>query len=439
MPVSQTTSKLCLQKQQSKFMPLNISQIRTQFPALSILDNGQSRIYLDNPAGTQVSKRVIDRMTQYLVKCNANDGGKFTTSVESDTLLSAAHQAVAALLNAPSPAEIVFGANMTTLTYNISRCLAHWFEPGDEILLTRMDHDANVCPWLQMASERDLKVKWLNFSPETYCYDMEALPELLSDRTKLVAVNCASNVLGTINDVKKITDLAHSVGALVYVDAVHYVPHAPTDVQAIGCDFLVCSAYKFCGPHQGVLWGKGELLEKLQAYNVRPVSQIVPTKFETGTQNHEGQVGTLGAIEHLLWIGKTMACEYHQQYSQYSESVKYIHAAMAAIQDYEQRLSWHLVSGLQAIPGVTVHGITEAGQMHQRVPTVCFTRKGFQPGEISASLAKKNIFVWDGDFYAIEVVKGLGVDESGGLVRVGAVHYSTLDEIDKLLEGVETL
>lgn len=420
-------------------MPLNHSEIRAQFPSLAVVDNKQPRIYLDNPGGTQVSNRVIERMTQYLINSNANDGGKFRTSVDSDALLAEAHQAMAALLNAPSAAEIVFGNNMTSLTFSISRSLAHLFQPGDEILLTRMDHEANISPWLQIASERGLNIKWLDFSLETYRYEMETLPELLSDRTKLVAVNYASNALGTINDVKTITAQAHSVGALVYIDAVHYLPHGCTDVQAIGCDFLACSPYKFCGPHQGVLWGKAELLEKIQGYNVRPAMNYLPTKFETGTQNHEGQVGSLAAVEHLLWIGKTMATEYREQFAQYNQSTQYIYSAMTAIKDYEEKLSWRLVSGLQGIKKIKVRGITQKEQMRDRVPTVCFTHQDYASEEIAALLAEKNIFVWSGDFYAIEIVKRLGLDKSGGLVRVGAAHYNTIEEIDIFLEALSNL
>lgn len=420
-------------------MPLNHSEIRAQFPSLSVVDNKQPRIYLDNPGGTQVSKRVIERMTQYLINCNANDGGKFRTSLDSDALLAEAHQAMAALLNAPSPSEIVFGNNMTSLTFSISRSLAHLFKPGDEILLTRMDHEANISPWLQIASEYDLNVKWLDFSMETYRYEMETLSQLVTNRTKLVAVNYASNALGTINDVKTISAKAHSVGALVYVDAVHYLPHGCTDVQDIGCDFLACSPYKFCGPHQGVLWGKAELLEQIQGYNVRPAMNYLPTKFETGTQNHEGQAGSLAAVEHLVWIGKTMAQEYHEQFAGYSESTKYIYSAMTAIKDYEEKLSYRLINGLQAIKGIKVHGITQTEQMHHRVPTVCFIHQDYDSEEIAALLAEKNIFVWSGDFYAIEIIKKLGLDKSSGLVRVGTAHYNTIEEIDIFLEALANL
>lgn len=420
-------------------MSLDLSAIRAEFPSLAVSDNNRPRIYLDNPGGTQVSRRVIERMTQYLTHSNANHGGWFATSKESDALLEEAHKAVAELFNAPSPQEIVFGANMTTLTFSISRSLAHWFKPGDEILLTHMDHDANVSPWLQMAAERELNVKWLDFSPSTYQYDLEALSELLSERTKLVAVNYASNAIGTINDVKTITQMAHAVGALVYVDAVHYVPHGSVDVQTLGCDFLACSPYKFFGPHQGALWGKAELLEKLPAYKVRPASSELPSKFETGTQNHEAQAGTLGAVEHFAWIGETMGQDYQSQYTHFSGRQRYIHAGLAAIKDYEQKLSWYLVKGLQAIEGVKIHGITEPMQMTNRVPTVSFTHQGYHPAEIAQALAAETIFVWDGHYYAIEVIKRLGLEESGGMVRVGAVHYNTTAEIDRMLDVLASM
>ncbi|UCF63477.1 MAG: aminotransferase class V-fold PLP-dependent enzyme, partial [bacterium] len=276
-------------------MPLNIEAIRNHFPALSIQDEGKFRIYLDNPGGTQVPEQVVRYMNQYLIETNANHEGHFITSRESDLVLEKAHQAMADFLNASSETEIIFGPNMTTLTFAISRSLAHWFKAGDEIVLTRMDHDANVMPWSLMAQDLGMTVKWLDFNRETYRYDLDDLQQVMSGRTRMIAVNYASNAIGTINDIRKICEIAHAYDAQVYVDAVQYVPHAPTDVQELGCDFLVCSAYKFFGPHQGILWGKLDLLEKLPAYKVRPANDKPPGKFETGTQCHEGQAGTLGA------------------------------------------------------------------------------------------------------------------------------------------------
>ena len=420
-------------------MPLNINEIRNHFPALSLRDSGKSRIYLDNPGGTQVPRQVVERMTHYLIETNANHDGHFKTSCESDLLLETAHQVMADFLNAASPAEIIFGQNMTTLTYAISRSLAHWFKKGDEIILTRMDHDANVMPWFQMARDTGMTVKWLEFNRDRYRYDMDTLPELMSNRTRLLAVNYASNAIGTINDIRKICQIAHAHNALVYVDAVQYVPHAPTDVQALDCDFLVCSAYKFFGPHQGILWGRQDLLERLPAYKVRPADDHPPGKFETGTQCHEGQAGTLGAMEYLSGIGQSMAKEYHQKYTGGSERTVYLHAAMEAIREYEKNLSLRLIEGLQLIKGIKVHGITEPSEMGERVPTVSFVKNGHRPAAMAKRLAEENIYVWDGDYYAVEVINHLGLSKKGGMLRVGAVHYNTEAEIDTLLNGLELM
>lgn len=417
-------------------MPLDIPMIRAQFPALSLQDDGRPRIYLDNPAGTQVPRQVIDRTSGYLINCNANHGGHFRTSVESDEILAEAHRAMADFLNAPSADEIIFGPNMTTLTFAISRSIGHWLKPGDQVILTRMDHDANVNPWRMLAADLGLDIKWLSFDRETYRYDLNELEGLLSNKVKLAAVCYASNAIGTINDVKTITEMAHAAGALVYVDAVQYVPHSPTDVQALGCDFLVCSVYKFFGGHQGVLWGKGELLEKLPAYKVRPADDHLPGKFETGTQSHEGQAGALGALEYLAWIGETMAQDYLPRFAHLEGRGKYLHAAMAAIKGYEKNLSARLIGGLQEIPGVKVYGITKMEQLDGRVPTVSFTHEKFSPQQISRRLAEENIFVWDGHYYAVEVIGHLGLGDKGGMVRVGAVHYNTVEEIDTLVQAI---
>ncbi len=420
-------------------MPLNINKTREQFPALSLEDNGIPRVYLDNPAGTQVPQQVLDRMSRYMIHSNANGGGDFRTSRESDAILDEAHQAMADFLNAPSANEIVFGPNMTTLTYAISRSLAHWFHPGDEIILSRMDHDANVYPWMQIAKDRELKIKWLSFDRETYRFNLGELKSLLGAKTCLVAVNYASNAIGTINDVTKICELARAAGALSYIDAVQYVPHGPTDIQAIGCDFLACSVYKFFGGHQGVLWGREALLKKLPAYRVRPVGDKLPGRFETGTQSHEGQAGTLGALEYLAWIGNTMALDFQHQFSHFEGRKKRLHSAMAAIKSYEKNLSAHLIDGLQAIPGVKIHGITDRKQLDDRVPTISFTMEGVAPQQISKRLAEENIFVWHGHYYAVEVIDFLGLKEKGGMLRVGAAHYNTKDEIDRLIEVVANL
>jgi len=414
----------------------DVAQVRAQFPALAQVDEGQPRVYFDNPGGTQVPNHVLDRTRDYLVRMNANGGGAFRTSIDSDALLDEAHAAMADLLNAASPDEIIYGQNMTTLTLAISRSLARWFEPRDEIILTRMDHDANVSPWLLIAEDLGLKIKWLPFNTETYRYDLGDLDALLTDRTRLIAVNYASNAIGTINDVRAITERVHAAGGLVYVDAVQYVPHAPTDVQALGCDFLACSAYKFFGPHQGILWGRRELLEKLKAYKVRPASNALPHKFETGTLSHEGMAGTLGAVEYLTWLGETMGGPFQDTFPHLSGRRRTLHTGMATLAAYERTLGARLVVGLEQLPGIKIHGITDPAHFDERVPTVAFTLEGRAPRAIAEHLAAHNIFVWDGHYYALEVVRHLGVTEQTGMVRVGLAHYNTAEEVDRLLAAL---
>ena len=420
-------------------MAINVKKIREQFPALSLTDEGKARIYLDNPGGTQVPRQVLDRMERYLVHTNANHGGPFRTSVESDHVLEEAHQGMADLLNAESADEIVFGPNMTTLTFAVSRSIGRLLSRGDVILLTRMDHDGNIGPWLHLAEDLGLKVRWMSFDLETYEYDLAEAADLLKDgAVKLAAINYASNCLGTINNVKAITELAHQSDAMVFVDAVQYVPHGPTDVQDLGCDFLVCSPYKFFGPHQGVLWGKSELLEKLEAYKVRPADDNAPGKFETGTQLHEGQAGTLGVLEYLQWIGETMGSEYQGYFPEFSGRCLSLHAAMLAVQEYEQTLSRRLIDGLRSLAGVVVRGISNQNDFSRRVPTVSFTVKNQNPEEIALKLAEENIFIWHGHNYALEAIRMMELEESGGVVRIGPVHYNTVEEIDCALEVLKT-
>ena len=420
-------------------MALNIKTIREQFPALALKDEGKARIYLDNPGGTQVPRQVLERMEHYLIHTNANHGGPFRTSVESDKVLEDAHQGMADLLNAKSADEIIFGANMTSLTFAVSRSIGRLLKRGDAILLTRMDHDGNVGPWLHLAEDLGLEVKWLNFDLKTYEYDLEEAEAIFKNNNiKLAAINYASNCLGTINNVKALTEMAHHLETLVFVDAVQYVPHGPTDVQDIGCDFLACSPYKFFGPHQGVLWGKAEILEKLEAYKVRPADNTAPGKFETGTQLHEGQAGTLGVLEYLEWLGETMCEEYYENFPEFSGRRKNLHAAMLAIQEYEQTLSSSLIEGLQNLTGVDVKGISADKDLARRVPTVSFTVKNQNPEEIARELASENIFVWHGHNYALEAIRLMGLEESGGVVRIGPVHYNTLEEIDRTIEVLKT-
>src|SRR5512135_145112 len=286
-------------------MPLDLLSIRSQFPALS-----RDCIYLDNPAGTQVARTVLDRIKDYLVLHNANHEGAFATSRESDALIEDTRRAAADFLNAAHPHEIIFGPNMTSLTFNLSRSLIRSFNPGDTIVVTWLDHDANVTPWVMAAEDRGCRVIRVDFHPEDGTLDMDAMQAAIEKKPRLVAVGYASNALGTINPVAKITQMAHDAGALVYIDAVQYAPHGPIDVQKLACDFLVCSSYKFFGPHMGVLYGKYDLLDKLTAYKVRPAPQDPPGKFETGTGNFEGMCGVLGALEYIEWVGKTFGAEF---------------------------------------------------------------------------------------------------------------------------------
>ena len=404
-------------------MPYDLDAVRAQFPALAITDDGTRRIYFDNPAGTQVPASVAEAMSRCLLETNANGGGYFRSSQQADAVVAGARQAMTDFLGASSPDEIVFGQNMTTITLHISRSLGRLFEPGDEIIVSRMDHDANVWPWVLLARDLGFDIKWLPFDTETFEFDLDVLDDLLTERTRLVCVGGASNLTGTINDVATICARARAAGALSFIDAVQSAPHVPTDVQEMGCDFLVCSPYKFFGPHQGVLFGREEILGQLEPYKVRPAPERYPGSFETGTQSHEGCAGITAAIDYLAWIGESMADATGRRNA--------LRAAMAMLFDYEKTLSAHLVGGLQSLDGVTVQGITEA--FDRRVPTVAFTHERMAPKDIAAALAQRNIFVWSGHNYAVEVARALGLLDSGGVVRVGPVHYNSTAEIDELL------
>jgi cysteine desulfurase family protein (TIGR01976 family) len=398
---------------------------------LAITDDGQRRIYFDNPAGTQVPASVAEAMADCLLTSNANQGGYFPTSSRADAIVASARVAMADFLNAPSPDEIIFGQNMTTITLHLSRSLGRLCRPGDEIIVSRMDHDANVWPWVLLARDLELEVKWLEFDATTFEFDLSALDGLLTDRTRLICVGGASNLTGTLNDVAAICEKARAAGALTYIDGVQSVPHVATDVQALGCDFLACSPYKFFGPHQGVVWGRREVLEQLEPYKVRPAPSSIPDSFETGTQSHEGFAGITAAIDYFAWIGRSMGGE--------TERPRALRAAMAMLFEYEKELASHLVSGLQEIDNVTVQGITSPDAMDRRVPTVSFTHGTVAPDAIAKSMAKENIFVWSGHNYAVEVAKTLGIYESGGVLRVGPVHYNSVDEIDEFLEVLERI
>jgi cysteine desulfurase family protein (TIGR01976 family) len=412
-------------------MPLDIPSLRAQFPALQ-----SDSIFFDNPGGTQVAQQVIDRMVDYLEASNANHGGAFATSKRSDAIIDEARLAMADLLNASRPEEIVFGPNMTSLTLALSRSLSHEIGSDDEIIVTRLDHDANISPWMQVSEATGATLRWLDFDVEDCTLRLDLYEELLSERTKLVALGYASNAVGTINPIKQMIAQAQDVGALTFIDAVQYAPHGPIDVQDLGCDFLAVSAYKFFGPHIGTLYGRYELLQNLAAYKVRPAPDAPPGKFETGTQNHEGIAGALGALEYLASIGEKLV---EPTDVKALDRREHLLRAMRAIQEHEISLSRHLLEALGSIPGLHIWGIADPGNLEQRVPTVSFTLEGWAPRKIAEGLAAARINAWDGNYYALAVTERLGLEASGGMLRIGLVHYNTSEEIERLQSALQAL
>jgi cysteine desulfurase family protein (TIGR01976 family) len=410
-------------------MTLDPSVIRNQFPSLN-----RPAVFFDNPGGTQIARQSFERVKRYLLECNANHEGAFATSLASDEILYEAHQAMADFYNAAGPEEIVFGNNMTTLTLHISRSISRDWRAGDEILVTRLDHDANVTPWILAAQDRGCKVAWVDFDVEDGTLKLDELQKALERKPPLLAVGYASNSLGTLNPVRKITQMAHEAGAQVYIDAVQYAPHGPIDVQELDCDFLVSSAYKFFGTHAGILYGKRQLLERLFAYKVRPATDDLPGKFETGTQNHEGIAGVLGAVEYFEWLGREFGGEQLEGLAEagYQGRRMQLKQALVAIRAYEFGLSRALLSVLQSIPGLTIYGLADPFRLDERVPTFSFRLKDLPPRLVAEKLAQEGIYAWDGNYYAINVTERLGVENKGGMLRVGAVHYNTLEEVEKL-------
>jgi cysteine desulfurase family protein (TIGR01976 family) len=410
-------------------MTLDLTFIRSQFPSLN-----RPAVFFDNPGGTQIAKQALERVNKYLLESNANHEGAFETSIASDEILDKAHQAMADFYNASSPEEIVFGNNMTTITLHLSRSISRDWHEGDEIVVTRLDHDANVSPWVLAAQDRGCKVTWVDFDVEDGTLKLDDLYKALERKPRLLAVGYASNSLGTINPVAKITQMAHDVGTTVYIDAVQYAPHGPIDVQKLDCDFLVTSAYKFFGTHAGILYGKRELLEQLFAYKVRPATDQIPGKFETGTQNHEGIAGVLGAIEYFEWVGKKYGSEQFEGLIEegYKDRRMDLKKALVAIRAYEFEISRALLNALQSIPGIRIFGLTDAFQLDKRVPTFSFRLKNLHPRTAAERLAEEGIYSWDGNYYAINVTERLGVENNGGMIRVGAVHYNTLEEVERL-------
>jgi cysteine desulfurase family protein (TIGR01976 family) len=402
-----------------------VNDLRTQFPALKKLVNESPAIYFDGPAGSQVPTSVAEAISDYLLSRNANHCGPFATSQESDELLDSAHAAVADLLGTDDPDCVAFGANMTSLTFALSRALSKTWKPGDEIIVSRLDHDANFTPWVLAAQDAGVTVRYIDVSPDDCTLDQNSFEEALSERTKLVALGYASNATGTLNPIAKMIEQAHEFGAKTFIDAVHYAPHGLIDVTELDADFLACSAYKFFGPHVGILWGKRQWLESLDAYKLRPAPNSLPGKWMTGTQNHEGILGVKAAIDYLADVGRRVGSSELSRRDALRE-------AFSAIEQYERELLKVLLDGLSNIAGIKVWGITDADRFDERVPTICFTHEKFTSQQIAERLGEKGIFVWPGNYYAQPFTEAVGLEPEGA-VRVGLLHYNTREEVERFL------
>ena len=409
---------------------LDVGWVRKQFPSLGQTVNGKPAIFFDAPGGTQVPQRVIDAISEYLSKWNANLGGAFLTSQRSELIVEQAHQAMADFFNC-SPDEVVFGANMTSLTFALSRAIGRELKSGDELLVTCLDHDGNVSPWVCL-EERGAKVRTADIKPVDCTLDVFDLQAKIRRTTRLVAVGWAANAVGTINDVREAIQLAHDVGAMTFIDAVHYAPHGLIDVKEMDTDFLACSSYKFFGPHQGILYGKREQLQRLRPYKLRVCSEKLPDRWETGTQNHECMAGVTAAIDYIAGVGRHHGSETHTR----REAIV---AAYEVFRQHERELAVQLIRGLLEIPGLTFYGITDPTRFDQRTPTVAIRLEGYTPREIATYLGERGIFTWDGNYYAINLAERLGVQQSGGMVRIGLAHYNTAEEVERLLAELRAL
>ncbi len=403
---------------------LDQKKIRAKFPALQQEINHQPVVFFDGPGGTQVPNSVIEEMSNYLRESNANAHGAFATSIRTDRLVNSARLAMSDFLGCDRH-EIVFGANMTTLTFSLSRAIARELKPGDEIVVTQLDHYANVSPWVALEAQ-GVVIRTIDINLEDCTLDLADLKRQISERTKLVAVGYAANAVGTINNVAEVVKIAHSVNALVFVDAVHYAPHGLIDVKALDCDFLVCSGYKFFGPHVGILYGKQKHLNRLHPYKVKPAPTGIPDCWETGTQNFEGLAGLVATIDYLADLGNRILPSAGNRRTA-------IVRAMIAIHNYEQELCKYLVTGLLQIPGLTLYGISDPQHFVWRTPTVGIRMRGQTPYDLAKALGDRGIFTWHGNFYALGLTERLGIESSGGLLRIGLVHYNTVDEINRLL------
>ncbi|HEY6373183.1 MAG TPA: cysteine desulfurase-like protein [Candidatus Sulfotelmatobacter sp.] len=426
---------------------LDLTYVRSQFPSLAQTVNGHPAAFLDGPGGTQVPQRVIDAISDYLRHNNANTGGAYSTSRSTDAMIAEARSAMADFLHCGAD-DVAFGPNMTTLTFAISRAIGRDLKPGDEIVVTRLDHDANVSPWLAMAEDRGVTVRWAEIHDEDCTLDMADLASKINSKTRLVAAGYASNAVGTINPVKEIVKLAHAAGALAYIDAVHYGPHGLIDVAALDCDFLVCSTYKFFGPHMGVLFGKREHLKRLRPYKVRPNTNAIPNCWEWGTLNHECIAGITACVEYLADLGRQHgtcedgnSCGDGRLGRPSSEARPLarraaIEAAYAAIHEYERWLLERMMVGLHKIPALKIYGITDPARFHERCATLAVRIPSHAPLELSTKLGDRGFFTWDGNYYALNLTEHLDVEKSGGFLRIGLVHYNTVEEVDRLLAAL---
>jgi len=435
MPITETTAP----------QTFDVTYVRSQFPSLSQTVNGHPAAFLDGPGGTQVPQCVIDAISRYLAMSNANTGGAYATSRRTDAIIAEARSAMADFLHCGAD-EIVFGPNMTSLTFAISRAIGRELKPGDEILVTRLDHDANVSPWTAMAEDRGVTVRWAEIHDDC-TLDLSDLASKINQKTKLVAVGYASNAVGTINPVKKIVQLAHQAGALAYIDAVHYGPHGLIDVAALDCDFLACSTYKFFGPHMGVLFGKREHLKRFHPYKVRPNTNAIPNCWEWGTLNHENIAGITACVEYIAEIGRQSAqrVPYPSRFSKGGNSNSAgaeltrraaIETAYGAIHEHERSLLERMMAGLKRIPGGRIYGITDPARFHERCTTFAVRIEGHTPLELATKLGDRGFFTWDGNYYALNLTEHLDVEKSGGFLRIGLVHYNTAEEVDRALAAL---
>ncbi|PYU71470.1 MAG: cysteine desulfurase-like protein [Acidobacteria bacterium] len=413
--------------QSSATKAFDIKWVREQFPSLKLQVNGHTAAFLDGPAGTQVPKQVMDAVQNYFLRANANTYGAFLNSRQTDEMILSTRSALADFFNCDRN-EIVFGQNMTTITFALARAIGRELKPGDEIVVTTLDHDANVAPWRAL-EEKGVVIQQVDICETDCSLDLEDLKRKLSAKTKLVAVGYASNMVGTINPVAEITKLAHAVGALMFVDAVHYAPHGLIDVKALDCDFLACSAYKFFGPHMGTLYGKREHLQRFKPYKVRPATNVSPECWETGTQVQELIAGIRAAIDYIAELGRH--CD-----STVKSRREALQAAYRVTHQYETGLLTPLIEGLQTIPGMRIFGITDAKRFGERCSTLSFRMGNHNPTAIATFLGDRGIFTWDGNFYALNLSERLGVEQHGGVLRVGLVHYNTMEEVARLLAAL---